>query len=262
MKSYRAIAEYYDAENERLPWLQRDVPFFLRQLPREAKRKRLDILELAAGTGRAAIPIAQAGHRVVGVDYAKDMLAIAKRKRDAVGLSDRELKLIHADVLKLNLGKKFDVVAIFFNSFLGFATLEQQDQVLQVLRRHLKPRGGIFWLDIFQPNLALLANDVSKGVDGSIFFVPALNRTVFVNVDVRRDAARQTQRITFNYRWHDTHGVERREKVEFDGTFIFPRELRILLERNGFCVENVYGDYDGEPLDNDSPRIIARCRIA
>src|SRR5687767_14545464 len=99
MKSYRAIAEYYDAENERLPWLQRDVPFFLRQLP---KRKRLDILELATGTGRAAIPIAQAGHRVVGVDYARDMLAIATRKRDAVGLGDRELKLLRADVLKLD----------------------------------------------------------------------------------------------------------------------------------------------------------------
>jgi len=56
MKRYRAIAEYYDAENERLPWLQRDVPFFLRQFPRG---KRLDILELATGTARAAIPIAR-----------------------------------------------------------------------------------------------------------------------------------------------------------------------------------------------------------
>src|SRR5438309_453972 len=98
MKRYRAIAEYYDFENERLAWLGRDVPFFLRQLPR---RRRLDVLELAAGTGRAAIPIAQAGHRVVGVDYAKDMLDIAKRKRDAVGLRDRELTLVHADILKL-----------------------------------------------------------------------------------------------------------------------------------------------------------------
>jgi len=262
MKRYRAIAEYYDAENERLPWLQRDVPFFLRQLPREPKHKRLNVLELAAGTARASIPIAQAGHCVVGVDYAKDMLAIAKRKRDAVGLDDRELKLIHADVLKLDIDKKFDVVAIFFNTFLGFTTLEQQDQFLQMVRRHLKPRGGIFWLDIFQPNLALMANEVSKGIDATIFHVPALNRTVFVNVDVRRDPSKQLQRVTFNYRWHDANGVEHRQRTEFDLTFIFPRELQILLERNGLVIEKVFGDYDGEALDADSPRIIARCRIA
>ena len=51
--------------------------------------RRQTVLELAVGTGRAAIPIAQAGHRVVGVDYAADMLAIARRKRDAVGLTER-----------------------------------------------------------------------------------------------------------------------------------------------------------------------------
>ena len=260
MKRYRAIAEYYDFENERLPWLQRDVPFFLRQLPR---RKRLHILELATGTARAAIPIAQAGHRVVGVDYATDMLDIARRKRDAVGLTERELRIVHADVLKLDLKEKFDAVAIFFNTFLGFTTLEQQDRLLDVVRRHLKPRGrGFLWLDIFQPNLALMANDVSKGIDATIFYVPSLNRTVYMNVDVRRDPSKQLQRVTFNYAWFDERGVEHKEKTEFDLTFIFPRELQILLERNGFVIDKVVGDYDGEPLDADSPRIIARCRLA
>ena len=258
-KTYRAIAEYYDAESERIAWLQHDVPFFLRQLPRG---KRLNILELATGTARAAIPIAQAGHRVVGVDYAADMLAIARRKRDAVGVRERELQLVRADVLKLDLKRTFDVVAIFFNTFLGFTTLEQQDRVLQVVRRHLKPRGGMFWLDIFQPNLELMASEVSRGVDPKIFHVPALNRTVYMTVDVRRDPAKQLQRIRFNYAWFDEHGVEHRERTEFDGTFMFPRELRLLLERNGFRVEKIFGDHDGSPLDADSPRIIARCRIA
>src|SRR5437762_7505096 len=123
MKSYRAIAEYYDAENERLQWLQRDVPFFLKHLP----RRRQDVLELCVGTARAAIPIAQAGHRVLGVDYAKDVLAIACRKRDSVGVPDQQLQLVHADALRLNLRRRFDWIAIFFNTFLGFTTLEQQD---------------------------------------------------------------------------------------------------------------------------------------
>src|SRR5688500_17894646 len=94
MKPYRAIAEYYDPENERHRILQEDVPFFLGQLPKE----RQSILELAVGTARAAIPLAQAGHSVVGVDYAPDMLEIARRKRDGVGLRDRDLRLVEADV--------------------------------------------------------------------------------------------------------------------------------------------------------------------
>src|SRR6185436_12925801 len=114
MKRYRAIAEYYDAEHERMEMLRRDVPFFLQQV---GKRPR-SVLELATGTARAAIPIAQAGHQVVGVDYAADMLAIARRKRDAVGLTDCQLKLVRADVLRMNLGRRFDWAAIFFNTLL------------------------------------------------------------------------------------------------------------------------------------------------
>src|SRR5438552_3721657 len=153
MKRYRAIAEYYDAEHERMKMLREDVPLFLKRLP----KRRQSALERATGTARAAIPIAQAGHEVVGVDYAADMLAIARRKRDAVGLSDRELKLVRGDVLKLNLRRRFDWVCIFFNTMLGFTTLKQQDRFLQMVRRHLK-RTGRLWIDVFQPNHGMLAS--------------------------------------------------------------------------------------------------------
>src|SRR3954467_1514610 len=99
MKRYKAIAAYYYPENQRHEMLKHDVPFFLGQLP----GRRQTILELAVGTGRAAIPLAQAGHRVVGVDYAEDMLAIGRRKRDAVGLGQRELSLVRGDLLKRGL---------------------------------------------------------------------------------------------------------------------------------------------------------------
>jgi hypothetical protein len=83
-----------------------------------------------------------------------------------------------------------------------------------------------------------------------------------MDVDVRRDPARQIQRVTFNYAWFDSTGRRRRQKREFDLTFLFPRELQILLERNGFRVEKIFGNHDGKPLDADSPRIIASCRPA
>src|SRR5438874_3960792 len=121
---YRAIADYYDAEYDGSEMLQQDVPFFLGHV---SSKRRQHVLELAVGTGRAAIPIAQAGHRVVGVDYAADMLEIARRKRDAVGLGERELSLTEADILNLDLGERFDWVCVFFNTFLGFTDTARQN---------------------------------------------------------------------------------------------------------------------------------------
>jgi SAM-dependent methyltransferase len=259
MKRYRAIAEYYDFENERLSMLRQDVPFFLGHLP---KRKRQDVLELAVGTARAAIPIAQAGHRVVGVDYAPDMLAIATRKRDAVGLRERELRLVRGDVLKLDLGRRFDWVAIFFNTLLGFTTLGEQDRLLKTIVCHLKPRDGRLWLDIFQPDLRRMGEPLSRGIDPSAFYVPRYERTVFRTVDVRRDPAKQLMRVTFHYRWFDDRGREHRERTAFDMTYIMPRELRLLIERHGLRIERLYGNYDGSTLSGESPRMIACCCLA
>src|SRR5688572_1086347 len=234
-KRYRAIAEYYDAENEHAPMLHEDVPFFLGQLPR---RQRQTVLELAVGTGRAAIPIAQAGHRVVGVDYAADMLAIARRKRDAAGLRERDLSLLHGDILKLDLKRRFDWVCVFFNTFLGFTTLDEQDRAMSAIVRHLKPRGRL-WLDIFNPDPLRLARTRSVDLDPHVFFVPRYDRTVLRTTEVRRDpgGAPQVQRIAFRYTWFDAHGNEHRQKIEFDVTHVFPRELQLLVERHGLQIE-------------------------
>jgi ubiquinone/menaquinone biosynthesis C-methylase UbiE len=255
VRKYRAIAQYYDAEYADKPMLQQDVPFLLEHLP----KRRQAILELCTGTGRAAIPLAQAGHRVVGVDYAEDMLAIARHKRDAVGLGEKDLQLVRQDVTKLRLDQSFDWAVILFNTLLALVTLEEQDALLSGVVKHLKP-GGRMWIDIFQPNLQLLATPSARGVDGHQFYVHELGRTVYQTTDVDRDPAAQRQTVTFRYQWFDQHGRVHREKRRFDMTFMFPRELRLLVERHGMRIEKLYGDYDGSDLDADSPRMIAVCR--
>ncbi len=257
MRRYRAIAEYYDAEYADKAMLRDDVPFFLSQIPKRSQ----DILELAAGTARAAIPIAQAGHRVVGVDYAKDMLAIARRKCEAMGVRESRLELIHGDITRLNLRRRFDWVCLFFNTFLNFTTLKEQDAVLQSVRGHLKPRGR-FWLDIFNPDLLLLARRIATDLEPRTFYVPRLKRTVTSVTDIRRDpVAPQTQRVTFRYTWFDDAGREHREQNRFSLTYLFPRELQVLLERNGLRVERMFGNYDGSQVTSESPRLIACCRL-
>ena len=255
MKPYRAIAEYYDAENEHHEMLRFDVPMLLCHLPERPQ----SVLELATGTARAAIPIAKAGHKVVGIDYAPDMLALAKQKRDAAQIPPRNITLLRANILTLNLRKKFDWIVLLFNTLLAFPTLDQQDQLLQTVVKHLKPKGK-FWLDIFNPNIPLLAKPRSDNLDPVLFHVPHLNRTVFRNTTVVRDTTSQFQRVTYNYHWFDDQARPQSARVAFGLTFLFPRELQILLERNNLKIEKLYGDYANNPLTANSPRIIALCR--
>jgi SAM-dependent methyltransferase len=191
------------------------------------------------------------------------MLDIARRKRDAVGLRERDLSLVQADLLdqKFDLRRRFDWVCVFFNTFLAFTTLAQQDRVLQNARKHLKSRGRL-WLDLFHPDLTRLARDREEGLEPVAFHVPRYDRTVLKTTDVRRDPARQLMTVTFNYTWFDPEGRERRERRTFDMTWLFPRELQLLLERNGFELEHLWGNYDGSELNADSPRMIARCALA
>jgi len=253
---YDQLAELYDAENEHHAMLQEDVPFFLGQLP----KRRQSILELACGTGRAAIPIAQAGHRVVGVDFDPAMIAIARRKAQFVGLAKPDLDLRVGDALKLNLHQRFDWVCILFNTFLAFSTLKQQDACLEAVKRHLKPNGR-FFLDILQPNVGLLAQERSRDLDPHLFYAPTLGTNVLKTIDVDRDPSKQLEKVTFRYRWHDQHGRAKQRTMKFDMTFLFPRELQLLLERHGLEIEALWGNYDGSPLDANSPRMIVRARI-
>lgn len=252
---YHDLAELYDAENQQHAMLREDVPFFLGQLP----RKKQDILELGCGTGRAAIPIARTGHRVVGVDIDPRMIQIAQRKAEAAGLHAPQLELRVADALKLNLRQRFDWVCIVFNTFLAFPTLVQQDACLATVLRHLKPEGRLY-LDLMHPNVDLLGIPKSRGLEPQYFYAPSLGTSVLKTIDVDRDPSKQIEKVTFRYRWHDAAGRPRQRLMKFEMTFIFPRELEMLLERHGLEIEYLWGNYDGSPVHVDSPRMICRAR--
>ena len=80
-----------------------DIPFYLE----EARRAGGPVLELACGTGRLTIPIAQTGVEVVGLDQSASMLAHLRTKaRQAVTSRGLAQYAMPAGRLKSNLGSK------------------------------------------------------------------------------------------------------------------------------------------------------------
>lgn len=250
---YRAIAAYYDAEYASNDLLDNDTPFLMAHLP----KRPVKILELCCGTARAAIPLAQAGHRVTGVDVDAELLKIAIRKRDSVGLTEKQLRIAKGDVRTFKAGETFDWAVLLFNTLLNFTTLADQDALMKNVAGQLK-RGGRFWVDIFNPDLSILGEPHHPHFDSATFYVPEFDRSVHRTTEVKRSAERpQLQEMTFHYTWADSDGDLHHEQSRFNMTWMMPRELTLLLERHGFVVEHLYGDYDGSAVTPDSPRLIA-----
>lgn len=192
-----------------------------------------------------------------------EMIDLAVRRRDAAGLTNKQLSLAVGDMLDLDLGQTFDWVCVFFNTLCNFTSLELQDRVFATVVRHLKPgkngKGGRFYTDLFNPDPGLWAESEVTARDPYIFRSPDDGRTIYFSTDVMRSSEPQVQHVIHRYEWFDDKGKRKRATHEFDMTSIYPRELQLLAERHGLVVEAMWGNYDGSPVTPDSPRIIARC---
>jgi SAM-dependent methyltransferase len=108
----------YDAGTAGVPG---DIDFFL-ELAKESHAAGLPVLELACGTGRVAIPIAQAGVRVVGLDLNKGMLDRAREK--SVGLSTASW--VEGDMRSFAIEERFGLIYIPARSFQHLLTVADQ----------------------------------------------------------------------------------------------------------------------------------------
>src|SRR5437773_2579852 len=119
------------------------------------------VLELAIGTGRVSLPLAERGVEVHGIDASDAMVARLRQKpggdRIPVTIGD------FADV-GVDAGIEFSLVFIVFNTL--FALLTQDDQVrcFANVAAHLRP-GGVFVVEAFVPNLSRFGGGQHVGVE-------------------------------------------------------------------------------------------------
>jgi SAM-dependent methyltransferase len=245
----------YDHEYRRR---RQDVSFY-RRLARELLGGPGRILELACGSGRVTTALLRDGHQVVGVDLSAPMLERAAARIARLGRSARaRATLIEGDVRELDLGARFPLVIMAFNSFEHLYTRVEVAACLERVRAHLE-EGGRFAFDVQNPNLTWLVRDPSRRWARTVFRHPTTGRRIAYSTNHVYDPVSQIAVIRIYYDPVDDPGDPSRVVVLTQRKF-FPAELEALVAHGGFTVENRYGDFAGEPLTGEAESQLLVCR--
>ena len=215
------------------------------------------ILEAMCGTGRVLLPLAEAGHTVVGFDISPAMVALARDKLHTAG-AGLHARVEVGDICSIRLPERFALAIVAMNSFMHLPTWEAQRDALRTLADHLRP-GGLLLLDLFNPDPHELIAD--EGV-----LVHAKNFTSSSGAEVqkwvlrRSDFAAQTHFVEFVYDQIGPDRLLRRDVLPFTMRWVYRFELELLLEQAGFVLEGLFGSYDLDDFTSGSDRLIAVAR--
>lgn len=197
-------------------------------------RKPRAVLDLACGSGRHTAALRRRGYRTLGVDLSLTLLARMK---------ERGLPPVAGDMRGLPfVDCSFDWVLNFFTSFGYFERERENFRVLEEIVRILVP-GGRFLIDLMNPGpvlAGLKARDVEEMEGGRAvierWYDPAAQR---VNKSIVIETPGGRPR-TF------------RESVRL----YRPDEVTIGLRWAGLEVDGLYGNFQGDPYERDSERLI------
>jgi SAM-dependent methyltransferase len=251
----RALARLYDLDLIEDPG---DVDLYLAL----ASRTGGPALELAAGTGRIAVPLAAAGIDVTGVDLDPAMLQRAVARAHAAGRSiAARLELVEADLLDLDLpgAGTYRLAFIALNSLFLLATRDAQRRAFRTIARHLAP-GGLAAVDVWLPE----PDDLAR-FDGRMIFEyerrePETGHEVTKVASARFDPTTAVVDLTVIYEEGPAGGGTvrwiRRDALRLIGA----DELRSMAEDAGLVVEQVGGTYELDPIGPGSERAVLIAR--
>ena len=246
-----ALARLYDLDLVDDPG---DLDFYLAL----AARAEGPILELAVGTGRLAVPLAEVGYRVTGVDLDPAMLDRARlyAGRAGAGAAER-LTLVEADLVGLRLADAgtFGLAFIALNSLLVLPSRAAQRAAIRALADHLAP-GGLAVADVWIPD----AEDLAR-FDGRIMLEwprldPETGSIVTKVGSAQHDASSASVTMTTVFE-EGAQGEPVRRWVRRDHLRLLSSDqLRGFAEDAGLTVELLAGDYGLGPMGPGTERAI------
>ncbi|MEX2464261.1 MAG: class I SAM-dependent methyltransferase [Gaiellaceae bacterium] len=232
LSPYDAIAGLYD------PWsrsVTEDVDFYVG----EARAAGGLIVELGVGTGRIAIPSAEAGIRVIGVDSSERMLERCRARAEQAGVAEL-LDLRLGDLRRPPVTERVALVTSPFRSLLHLQTDQERLEALAAVRALLVP-GGRFAFDVFEPS----REDIEETDGRWLEREPGIWERADWDVDLRV--------LSLSVR-----GEEGETSMRL--AWLAPIEWRVLLDRAGFAELACYGWFDRRPFagGEDSVWIVRR----
>jgi SAM-dependent methyltransferase len=216
---YDPIARLYD------PWsrsVTEDVRFYVE----EAVASGGPVVELGVGTGRIAVPVAEAGVHVIGVDSSAGMLAVCEERAAAVGVADR-LDLRLGDLRDPPVSERVPLVTCPFRAYLHLSSDGERRRALRRARELLVP-GGRLVFDVFTPG----ADDIAETHGRWLEREPGIFE--------RADWDTSLRTLTLSVR-----DDERASTMTL--AWLDPEEWHALLEETGFEVLACYGWFDRRP---------------
>lgn len=237
---YHDTAKYYEQFMDDF-----DVPFFKKL----AKQYGSPILELACGTGRICLMLAEEGHEIVGVDLSPEMLAIAREKLQRLPEAVQSRVSFHrGDITDITLDKKFAMI-IIPSAFKYLLTTDDQLSCLECARAHLQD-NGVFILDLypgqaFEEDGTYITAPVE--IDGAM-----VTKTYKYSIDLNTQLRHREIMVEL------THPNGEVERIETESTtaLITAQEGDRLLNLAGFQIVEEYGGWDFSQYKPDSWRRI------
>jgi SAM-dependent methyltransferase len=189
-------------------------------------------LELGIGTGRIALPLAQRGVPVHGIDLSESMVA---RLRAKPGGDD--IRVTIGDFATTTVGGTFSLAYLVFNTIFNLTTQEAQVACFRNVAAHLVP-GGCFVIEAGVP-------DVQRLVPGETIraFHVSENRWGFDEYDIA------TQGLT-SHHLEIVDGRLERNSVPF--RYAWPAELDLMAQLAGMQLRERWSGWTREPFTSDS----------
>ena len=191
------------------------------------------VLELAIGTGRIALPLAERGVEVHGVDASEAMVARLRSKPggDAISVTMGNFADVPVD-------GRYGVVFVAFNTFFGLTTQEEQVRCVENVAAHLAD-DGVFLLEVFVPDVARF--DRGQRVSA-----------ISVELDeVQLEATKYdpvAQRSSSQHVFLSPGGVE---LIPVVIRFAWPAELDLMARVAGLRLHERWGGWDRRPFTAD-----------
>jgi SAM-dependent methyltransferase len=222
---YDPIAHIYD------PWSRsvvEDVEFYVAEARKAVGRAGGGrIVELGVGTGRIAIPIAEAGVHVIGVDSSAGMLEVCRARAEEAGVAEL-LDLRIGDLRDPPVDERVPLVACPFRAYLHMETDADRRAALAAAHRLLLP-GGLLAFDVFTP----APDDIAATNGRWIEREPGIWE--------RADWDEEERRLSLSVRDNERFST-------MTLAWISAAEWRALLEESGFEIEACYGWFDRGPF--------------